>query len=99
MHHNDDWSVANPRWRARVENPDRAVYLWRAVRVPKETGTIAKKRLTYRWCLIDIRLVRRSARIHQLKDFFEPGDDVAGFQELLPLFDADGQQRSKCVGQ
>jgi hypothetical protein len=38
---------------------------------------------------IDARLVRTSAGVHQIEDRLEPSDDVAGFQELLPLFDTD----------
>src|SRR5580693_329644 len=49
MHRNDDWSIANARPWARVENTDCPVCLCGAVGVHKETGTIAEESLTHRW--------------------------------------------------
>ena len=47
----------------------------------------------------EVRLVRRSASVHQIEDHLKPSDYVADFQELLLLFDTDRQQRSDCVDQ
>jgi hypothetical protein len=51
MHGNDDWSIANARPWARVENTDCPVCLCGAVGVHKETGTIAEESLAHRWRL------------------------------------------------
>lgn len=99
MQRDDDWSIANSRRRARVENPDRAVCLCRSVRVPKETGRIAKESVIHWGRLFVAHSVRRPARIHQVKDLLQPRDDIAGFEELLPVFDADGQQWRKRICQ